>query len=396
MDYTAKLEDILYNQWEEYGDYVIEPEELIDFINDPNSFRDFGEALKGIIRMVMPLGTDKSEKEFLQERADIKGIVFNRNTLNNWFLEGKRPKKSDLSREHMYEISFALDLNIQQVAELFQKVYYDKPFNMRNPKEFIYYYCLLNKLSYNHALQLIDNMNHFSPVEGNNETTLMTKVLQSKADSLASDHDILNYIHTHPHNFTLNNVQAKRILSELRRMIIPSEEESKKIKENDWTNIHSVLGKEWNTIEYSLFREYFAKKSLTSVSTMLDAILNIDIVKTRQFSTESILKNANIPQEIKNRFPSKHVFSKENPSYEELRKMIILLKSYQIWIRKKCDFEAVELEDYLDEMNAILFDAGLQEMYAGNPYDWLFMYCSVKDDSLDCFREIMSEVLIPE
>ena len=115
-----------------------------------------------------------------------------------------------------------------------------------------------------------------------------------------------------------------------------------------------------------------------------------------------LIKNSNLPKALGGRIPFSDTFTKSDPTSEELRKMIILLYSYRFWVDNDYEYDVLEYDDYLEKLNDYLRTARLQEMYPGNPFDWLFMYCTIKgfnEDkvySLDAFRSIISEALIFE
>ena len=51
-----------------------------------------------------------------------------------------------------------------------------------------------------------------------------------------------------------------------------------------------------------------------------------------------------------------------------------------------------DAERCLDTINARLLDAGYPELYAGNPYDWLFKWSLNDEHPLEAFRTYMGEV----
>jgi hypothetical protein len=55
--------------------------------------------------------------------------------------------------------------------------------------------------------------------------------------------------------------------------------------------------------------------------------------------------------------------------------------------------ETIFLDDYLAPLDALLFECGFSQMYPGNPYDWVFLFCSINSRPLDVFRGLMAEVL---
>ena len=103
----------------------------------------------------------------------------------------------------------------------------------------------------------------------------------------------------------------------------------------------------------------------------------------------SIFKYSFLPSEIKINFPQPNILQKKDPSYDELRKSIILLFSYRFWRKTmpSTDF----FDDFEIQLSDLLDGIGFPPLYYGNPYDWLFLYCTTTDEPLDTFRGIIAE-----
>ncbi len=393
MQYTEKLEDMIFEMWGDESDDI--SDDVISFLNDEGVFRSFGEGLTDVIEKKMS-DRSLSARDYLKKLNKEQGCLLNRNTIDNWFTNN-RPKKGEQSREHMYVLSFLLGLNIEETCYLFQKVYYDKAFNMRSIKEFIYYYCIKKGLPYECAQNLCAQV--IQDESKQPEGTIYTQALKEDVDGITQDSELIEYIKRHPHNFQISSQSAQMIKEKLIDEILPSEADRIGLKNRRIDKDASYLTREI-FISYAsadLDREnglLDKNKSLTSISTMLDIILGINMVKAQEESSVSLFKNANLPQEIMNRFPTKHTFSKENPTFEELRKMIILLFSYKFWFLKQYGDIEADIEDYQVQLDSLLLEANLPALYFGNPYDWMFLYCSIKDRPLDMFRDIMAEAFL--
>ena len=140
--------------------------------------------------------------------------------------------------------------------------------------------------------------------------------------------------------------------------------------------------------------EHFSGSDRNSSSFLYEVITGQSV--SGEKGTKTLFKNSRLPKEIKNRFPEAGTFSKKEPTYEELRKLIILLFSYSYWYKVQYDSEYAEdndIEDYISEIDSYLEDSGFSTMYYGNPYDWMFMYCSVSERPLDVFRGLLAIVL---
>ena len=87
---------------------------------------------------------------------------------------------------------------------------------------------------------------------------------------------------------------------------------------------------------------------------------------------------------------------RKEPTYESIRKMIIMLFSYTFWYHVQWKQKTFDIEDYTEQLNALLNESGFSPLYYGNPYDWMFLYCTLSDAPLDVFRGMVSEVLNEE
>lgn len=132
---------------------------------------------------------------------------------------------------------------------------------------------------------------------------------------------------------------------------------------------------------------------------VLDRLLN---------TVTGINKNPDIPYILKNNFPSKKVMSDVldeskvsiSKSYDSIRKILVLLDFYVFWVRVKlkisdvADFDKDELfQIYKDEADSLLYQCGYEPLYAGNPYDWLFLCSAQNEDPLTFFRYCIGNLL---
>ena len=126
-------------------------------------------------------------------------------------------------------------------------------------------------------------------------------------------------------------------------------------------------------------------------------------------TTETSQKNEKIqiPYIIRNNFPSRKIMSdvlsdnkiSVSKSYDSIRKMIVLLDFYRFWVTVKLKNEDKNLsiddslsEIYLEETNACLYQCGYEELYAGNPYDWIFLCCARSENPLEYLRALIGEL----
>lgn len=365
-EYTQNLENELYASWESVDQAEDDYRALLDYLNSPN-FRSFGEGLETIIKMKMPLDSTETPISYLKRQYDEKGIKVNRNTLTNWFDRGRRPKKGNDDRRRMFKLAFALELSPEETADLFHRVYLDRGFNKRNYQELIYYHCLQNHRTWQDAERLIEKV--FFDDSMYCDQTVYTSVIGKETERLVSDDELIEYINSHQHNFKLNNVMAQRVAKQYLEQAC---QEAQKEAENEQL-------------------DSFSNKDRSSVNFMYEVVTGQGITGSK--GTKTIFKNAELPQEIKSCFPQPAVFSEKVPTFEELRKMIVFLFSYWFWRNIEEKNVGNCFDEYTDELDNLLTECGFSKLYFGNPFDWMFLFCTNMDYPLDAFRGLLAEAL---
>jgi len=318
---------------------------------------------------------------------DVSKEIGSINTLKSWFSGGERPKKGEKSRRKMFALAFALNLDADKTAYLLQKVFLDRAFNKRNYRELIYYYCIEKQYSLSHADQMIARI-HITNGDIS-DRTVSTELISRIADKIESDDELIEYINSHPHNFSANNVAAKKKCEEY----IAKAKECVKI-EVESIESHQEPGKD--RLSYH--------KKIDSTNFMYSVIIEQPV--TTKTGTRTVFRNEDlfsddhcpVPKEIRQSFPEAVTFSKKNPSYDELRKMLILFFLYHFWYKIQYDPRTKDLtpspyDDYVEELDNVLYEAGLPLLYPGNPFDWMFCFCTLQEYPLDVFRGMLSGIL---
>ena len=373
--YTEQMENALFEQWNEFDDYNEDYSPIIEKLNSDDAFRTFGDGLLFFLQKRNPELTAESAIKYIDELCSKNGVsvgdIASTNTLKSWFKGGPRPKKGEDSRRSMFALAFALNLTPEETAELFHKVYLDRAFDYRNANEIIYYFCLNNKKSWEDAKRLLEAAKGF--YSERTDHTVYTSQIKFDVDSLADENELLLYLKNHAHNLEKSNMSAMRNLAELI-------EAAKKITKEE--------------AEQPEYAETFRGSDRDSLNFTYEVITSLSVSGDK--GTKTLFKNARLPKEIKNRFPEAATLSKKEPTYEELRKLIIILFSYTHWYKVQWAGIDADIDDYIAQINVYLIDSGFSPMYYGNPFDWMFLYCALSERPLDVFRGLLAEVLEDE
>ena len=348
-------------------------ESVINFLNSKDSFQPFGARLAAFIANKLDLlSTDrKTVVGALAKRCEDNGVTLSEiasdGTLRNWFEKDMRPKKSMASRQSMFALAFALCLSVDETKDLFHKIYLDRAFNYRDEKEIIYYFCLKNGKSWTDAARLISDTENMS--KDHSDNTQNTQIIASSVDSFQAEQNLLDYIRQNGHNFEKDSVTASKLF-----------------------NHYLLEAKNWAKDEISQYDLDHQNKWINNLSnnTLYEIITGLNI--TGKKGTTTRFSNANLPKEIKTRFPEAATLGEKDLTSEEYRKVIILLFSYGFWYQIQREEIDGGIDDYTDELNNILFDCNFPGLYPGNPFDWMFRFCAQAENPLDLFRELISKV----
>lgn len=344
----------------------------LGFLNSKDGLRSFGDGLLAVIsRKYSDVNTDNVIAK-IKEYAKSNGVplknIAAENTLTNWFKKESRPKKGERSRLMMFALAFAMNFSVAETKYLFENVYLDRAFDYRKEEELIYYFCLKTGKTWVEAKDLIEKAKNLT--KQHEDKTILTSEIQDELKAINDETALLSYIANHGHNFAKNNVTAKKVFDKLLS-------DAKEVAENEVIKMHIDLKGKWNP------KEKISNNTLFEIITGQKA--------SSGAGTKTIFKNAYLPQEITNRFPEAGTFSKTDMTYEEIRKVIILLHFYIYCIR---NWNETDYDVFVVEMNNILNDCRLAELYPGNPFDWLFLYSMTYEDyPLDVFRGVIAEAL---
>lgn len=404
--------------------------EAIDFLKDPSNFRSFSQGLSEIMtkkEYVTEAATANDMANILFERLGKVGSTISKNTIISWFTGDHRPKIEAGYRKQIYEICFALNLTLNETIRFFHHVYYDRAFNCHTLDEAVFYFCFKNGLTYQQALSIIQKIEN-SEINStqSSSTSNYTLFVQQNIDEIKSSEELISFLSLNKLNFSSWNKSAYKILSNLIEQLIPSEKGKKEIdkirkKIKNCNSFYGIIPKlkdqqEWGLIMKEFFFDFSDEsyldilegKNIRSKNFLLEQVLGMKL--NLEKDKKRFIDKSTIPDIVRNNFPSRKTLSDvlsedkvfQTKSYDSIRKLIILLYFYRFWCEIKIsnqneDYYEVPLSDiFIDEINNLLYSCGYEKIYAGNPYDWLFLCSAQADNSLAYFRQCITYLLAEE
>lgn len=436
------LDDSIYkneDRYENEGEYDFS--DIYKYVTNEDEekyFRSFGAGLLALIQKKHPDIEGKKPADYILDACEKNGVdktdIPSKKTLQNWFNGKTAPDKGPKTRKEgrkndrdvLFAIAFAMQFTVEETEDLFNKVYLDRAFDMRSAEECIYWFCLNKGKGWDAAKSLIKQIKFDN---GKEDLTTHTSSLFEDIKQLNTEEELIEYINTHTNNFNKESLTAKETVKEYLEEARKYAEEEIKREE-----IKSSYLPSWGEEDEEKVSEGKTDKRKTNKGKLYSG-KNPELYQTILYgcgpseweqSEIELLRNIRFIKEIETRFPEEDSFGDSDPTYEALRKMIILLFSYHFWInwqmgdvpQKSIEKEEAKKEknatfkkrnfmrhneegttmssriftQYVDELNDTLHECGFSKLYYGNPYDCLFLYCSMWDMPLILFRGIMNTV----
>lgn len=420
-NYTKVMEEKAYEAANNYY-----PEDKL--LEAAASFHKFSDSLDFFIRRNGYVGSpeDVSEKEiFLKSAFEKAGIPVPRG-IREWYTKGK-----GISRTTAFQICFAFGLDKKETDDFFRRVMLARSFDCHVMEEAVYYYCICNRRDYKEAVRLLEEapLNQIPNIAKSRMTfdgdILFTSSIMKEIDQFKSGDELLAYFRKNINKFGYNHASATESLQKL------------------WKKIQKK-GDGLADLEKEKIQRFSIKTGAErSISEILKQILGLDEVeeveeetnlKTHQEplyvlksdrSIAPLLKgNPLLPEIAQKQFPNRQTLEKilkgNHVDTESIRKTLILTYFYYFWIQKalfRQEKEKIEIteenirlirllnmvvyqagpgdeERFMTDINHRLLEVGYPDLYVGNPYDWIFVYCSMSEEPLTVFREFIHEMYL--
>lgn len=381
--------------------------QFLSAVNSPHTFRSFARGLTEFIQKCgySDSGNPEKKTDWLYASLSRMGVSVSRSTVRDWFLGQRIPRLVSNSRILMYQVCFALNASLEQVQWFFSHVYFDRSFNCHTLEEAVYYYCFRQHLSYNKAKEYLGKIAEFPSLPSNRvDQNISTGDICLFLDGCPSEKEFLAFFEKNKSLFVRWNQTAKtylrKFMDEIKgkkadRDLLKKDQKGLQISPEELKNAGLVIQEYLYQKQLSAKRasvRYFsiAGKNITSIDFMLERILSV---------SAGLGKNSSVPASIRTNFPSKKVFSDllnkldTSTSYSAVRKALILLSFYHFWCMQllyPVKDDAISLSGvYQEETDALLVDCGYQELFPGNPYDFLFLWAANSNEPLSTLREIV-------
>lgn len=395
------------------NDFFGESDLLLALWKRKEQWRGFGEGLSELMTMTgYTGGQDVDEKTaYIISALNNIGVEISKATVKDWFSGKRSPSVSDeRSREKMFQLCFALHADKKQSEWFLNNVYLSRGFDYHRYEELIYEFCISRGLPYNEAEEMLGQIDLSAGSECSQGK--FTRDIVDETRDFTEKAQLVDYINANAADFVKWNKSAcreiKRLMKELQneecrdrdekvRDLLMQDNESAKKNTDGCSLLVRWIVKNYLYSAETLYKDFFKDVQLYSTDFLLNTILGTtDGIDKKDDNT------VDIPSAVKLAFPSKKNFSdilddSKKVSYITVRKALVFIKFVQFWCSQSVEpigeYTKEELSEvFFDESKSLLEECGYSGLYVGNPYDWLFLYCSLDESPLDCLHNVITDV----
>ena len=409
-DFTKQAEEFFINNIDE----LYSTENAIEYLNDKRNTMNFSFELRRFIckkfgektkdnKYICLLKNEKEEKKIILDSYDLDKfslkeyedlILFygKKNNVHISRADGRRWVKDEVSckRHKLFQISFALEMTIEETNMFLTKILCEQGYNFRNEEEIIYYFCRKNNISYNRATELIEIASNMEDNKKLENKDIYTKHFKKEVETINREEELLDYIKKNKHNFKGFSKTAKDKFIEALNTAL----ELAKLKENDEKmnkdRLEKVMldgyprgEKKYGEDEKECRKEFESVKG-SRIKDILDNITKRDkmdaIIKDKRAVTRKDLIFLN--------FFNRAVLSNgeervvHDGKYGEESK-------YYFDLAQNNPIE--NMKSFREEMDDILMEVSMGKLYIPNRFDNFILLSLCYDKPLEYFQDLIEE-----
>ena len=155
-----------------------------------------------------PADTD-AKVQFIRSAFEREQMVPPRE-IREWFTQNQ-----PVRRETVFQICFAFHLDSAETDEFFRRYYArERSFNCHQVLEAIYYFCLLNGLSYARAQEIYEQVPKAGKGGAGSEVVYTASII-AELNGLASEEELVEYLSRNIDKFAVDNVTAYETIRRL-------------------------------------------------------------------------------------------------------------------------------------------------------------------------------------
>ncbi len=409
-DFTKQAEEFFINNIDE----LYSTENAIEYLNDKRNTMNFSFELRRFIckkfgektkdnKYICLLKNEKEEKKIILDSYDLDKfslkeyedlILFygKKNNVHISRADGRRWVKDEVSckRHKLFQISFALEMTIEETNMFLTKILCEQGYNFRNEEEIIYYFCRKNNISYDRTTELIEIVSNIEDNKKLEDKDIYTKHFKKEVEVINSEEELLDYIKKNKHNFKGFSKTAKEKFIEALNTALELAKLKENFKNMNKDKLEQVMldgyprgEKKYGEDEKECRKEFESVKG-SRIKDILDNITKRDkmdaIIKDKRAVTRKDLIFLN--------FFNRAVLSNgeervvHNGKYGEESK-------YYFDLAQNNPIE--NMKSFREEMDDILMEVSMGKLYIPNRFDNFILLSLCYDKPLEYFADLIEE-----
>lgn len=355
-------------------------------------FRNFGEALDTFLVEYGYTGAldDVSSKiDFIKKRYSARGVKSPRN-MSKWFSGDIMINKSTA-----LQLSFVFGLGVEKTEDFLRRICLLRGFDFHDMEDIAYYMAIKLQADYKALETILENLPDVDAQRiPDGDKAFYTGNIAFEVKNISSMEETATYIARNAERFVYKHVTAAKML---RHMWL-------KISGGD-----GIVAKERRIYQVELpetgkSNGFDASLSVWTIYLQMIGLYGPNVRKAsggrsvRKLLVDSRLIHTFAVYCYPDRDGLEKTLNGVRISDERMRKLLILLSFYEFLAGKAVTqgnrvVSGRDAENCRLRINDILLSSGYQTLYAGNPYDWIFLFALENDDPLTTFREdFMQEI----
>jgi hypothetical protein len=409
-DFTKQAEEFFINNIDE----LYSTENAIEYLNDKRNTMNFSFELRRFIckkfgektkdnKYICLLKNEKEERKIILDSYDLDNfslkeyedlILFygKKNNVHISRADARRWVKDEVSckRHKLFQISFALEMTIEETNMFLTKILCEQGYNFRNEEEIIYYFCRKNNISYDRATELIEIVSNIEDNKKLEDKDIYTKHFKKEIEVINSEEELLDYIKKNKHNFKGFSKTAKEKFIEALNTALELAKLKENFKNMNKDKLEQVMldgyprgEKKYGEDEKECRKEFESVKG-SRIKDILDNITKRDkmdaIIKDKRAVTRKDLIFLN--------FFNRAVLSNgeervvHDGKYGEESK-------YYFDLAQNNPIE--NMKSFREEMDDILMEVSMGKLYIPNRFDNFILLSLCYDKPLEYFQDLIEE-----
>ena len=322
-------------------------------------------------------------------------VKISRSTLNEWLSGGRDPSVSssdEQTRENIYRLCAAFDLDMELTEELFEKVFFTRAFDLKAMKEFAFFFFARKDYKdgiegcrwYQTGEKVWEDVSGMTRADTSDaEQPVRNTVLLADRTEAMNEAEFLRFLSSHPQTFAKENRFA-RARERIREYAGKAWQMTPELASESGQRIGRGRSREADIPYEPLINNIlgYAQRSTVGATGMISSLKSLPPQLTANFPTGQILRKICIGDVC---------------SYDQIYKMFSLLLFYCYHVKLPVSKNREQrFKDFLRFVNLSLEREGCTELYPRQPYGGLLLFCAAQEDPIAALQEFIETAVAEE